>query len=300
MRLLVLPLVALLALATSASAAEQGRGVATRVTVFGDSAATAIAYDPEAKRILGRGIDLRLEVAACRRLALASCPYEGVRAPNVVERAEALGRELGSVVVVVVGYNDYENVYGDNIETALRIFQRAGVERVVWVTLREGRSSWARMNRDIGQAASRHPEMSVVDWNTHVASHPAWLQPDGVHLTAEGARAMATLLNTSLVGLGVATKPSAARPARRLAIVASALPGARVGRVYAAQVRAAGGAAPYRWTVAQGSPPPGLRLSPGGRVSGVPRRAGRFRFVARVTDRAGVVRTTTLVLAVAR
>ena len=46
-----------------------GRSVKTRVTVFGDSAATAMAYDPEARRTLGRGIDLRLEVAACRRLA---------------------------------------------------------------------------------------------------------------------------------------------------------------------------------------------------------------------------------------
>ena len=133
MRVSIVALVVTLILSASASAAQQGRGVATRVTVFGDSAATAMAYDPEAKRILGRGIDLRLEVAACRRLALLSCPYEGARPQNVVERAQELGRELGSVVVVAVGYNDYENVYGDNIETALRIFRRAGVEHVVWV-----------------------------------------------------------------------------------------------------------------------------------------------------------------------
>ena len=39
-----------------------------RVTIFGDSAATAMAYDPAAKRTLSRGIDLKLELAACRRL----------------------------------------------------------------------------------------------------------------------------------------------------------------------------------------------------------------------------------------
>ena len=55
MRVPVLAFVVSLALAASAAAAEQGRGVATRVTVFGDSAATAMAYDPTAKRILGRG-----------------------------------------------------------------------------------------------------------------------------------------------------------------------------------------------------------------------------------------------------
>ena len=50
---------------------------AVRVTVFGDSAATAMAYDADAKRTLGRGIDLRLEVAVCRRLGDLSCPYDG-------------------------------------------------------------------------------------------------------------------------------------------------------------------------------------------------------------------------------
>lgn len=59
--------------------------------MFGDSAATAIAYDPVAKKILGRGVDLRLEVAACRRLGDLSCPYDGERPPNVIDRATTLG-----------------------------------------------------------------------------------------------------------------------------------------------------------------------------------------------------------------
>jgi hypothetical protein len=111
--------------AGAVSGLAHGHGQAeARVTVFGDSAATAMAYDPEAKRILGRAIDLRLEVAACRRVGEASCPYDGVRPPNVIERATELGRELGSVVVVIVGYNDYENTYADNMEKALATFQK--------------------------------------------------------------------------------------------------------------------------------------------------------------------------------
>ena len=86
-------------------AGAQGGSAAppVRVTVFGDSAATAMAYDPDAKRTLGRGIDLRLEVAACRRLGDTSCPYDGVRPPTVIERAATLGTEIGPVVVVIVG-----------------------------------------------------------------------------------------------------------------------------------------------------------------------------------------------------
>jgi hypothetical protein len=156
------------------------------------------------------------------------------------------------------------------------------------------------MNGDIAQAARRHPEMSVLDWNAHAVSHPSWLQPDGVHLTPEGARAMATLLNTSLVGLGVASKEPAMRSSRGLAIVARALPRARVGRPYAAQLRAAGGKPGYRWTVHQGSLPRGLQLTRGGRIGGVPERAGSFRLVVRVADHGGAVRTRTLVLLVTR
>ena len=52
----------------------------------------------------------------------------------MIDRATDLGRELGSVVVVIVGYNDYEASYGQNIEDALAAFRKAGVERVLWST----------------------------------------------------------------------------------------------------------------------------------------------------------------------
>ncbi len=287
------------ALAVSAVAAGETQLDARRVTIFGDSAATAMAYDPEAKRILGRGIDLRLEVAACRRLASESCPYDGVRPPNVVERAQALGRELGSVVVVVVGYNDYEGAYAGDMEEALGVFRKAGVEHVVWATLREGRPSWAQMNGDILRASKRHPEMSVLDWNAHAQANPAWLQPDGIHLTPEGARGMATLVSSSLVQLGVAPKPPVAKPVRTLSIVARSLPYGRTGRGYSARLRALGGDAPYRWTRIGGVLPPGLRLASSGLVKGVPAREGRYRVTLRVIDRAGTRRSRSFVLGIA-
>ena len=89
-----------------------------------------MAYDPDARRTLSRGIDARLELAACRRLGDASCPYDGVRPPNVIERATQLGAQLGPVVVVIVGYNDYEANYAANIEQALSVFTKAGVPDV--------------------------------------------------------------------------------------------------------------------------------------------------------------------------
>ena len=286
--------------AQTAPAEGAGQSTATRVTIFGDSAATAMAYDPEAKRILGRGIDLKLEVAACRRLATLSCPYDGIRPPNVVERAATLGRELGPVVVVIVGYNDNENTYRENIEEALTVFRTSGVKQVLWATLRESRSSWARMNRDIEQAAKSHPEMRVLDWNAQVLGRPAWLEPDAIHLTPAGARGMATLVTTSLVELGVAPKQPPATAVRTLAIAAGSLAPGRIGRSYAKRIRAHGGVAPYRWTELRGTLAPGLRLGRDGFVRGVPTRVGRFRFVVRVVDRTGTARTRPIALEIAR
>jgi len=291
--------VAALAALTLAAAADGGSSAATRVTVFGDSAATSMAYDPSARRTLGRGIDLRLELAACRRVGDASCPYDGVRLPNVIDRATQLGSELGPVVVVIVGYNDYEANYADNIEQALATFRKAGVTRVLWATLHESRSDYAAMNEMIRDAGRRHPEMTVLDWNAVSRDNPGWFQPDGIHLTATGAEGMARMVNDALVDLGISPKP-AAPPARRLLAIASrALPSGRHGQAYTALLRATGGTMPYRWTRVGGTLPPGVRLTTTGRLSGVPGRAGRFTVWARVADRSGAARMRVFSLRIA-
>ncbi len=299
-RLIVLATVVALAgaLAGVAPGADPGRSDKIRVTVFGDSAATAMAYDPKAREILGAGVDLKLEVAACRRLGDLSCPYDGVRPPNVIERASELGRELGPVVVVAVGYNDYENNYADNIEETLRVLEKSGVEHVLWATLREERQSWARMNEMIAAAAKKHTEVTVIDWNDRARVHPDWLQPDGIHLTPAGAQGMASMINDSLVSLGVAT--GAGTVARQLSIAAGTLPRALVGRPYSARLQARGGTAPYRWTRVSGAMAPGLRLTSSGLVKGTPKRLGRYRIVFRVVDGAGATRTRAFVLGVER
>ena len=271
-----------------------------RVTVFGDSVATAMQYDPDAKRVLARGIDLQLEAAACRRLGDTSCPYDGVRPPNVVDRATQLGTALGPVVVVVVGYNDYEANYAKNIDDAMAAFRKAGVQRVLWATLFEERRSWADMNEMIAAAARKYPEITILDWNALAKQNPSWIQPDASpHLTAAGAEGMATMIEDSLVQLGVAPKappPPAARAA--LSIASRTLPAAREGRKYAARLRAVGGKAPYRWTRTAGSLAPGLRLAANGRLTGVAGKNGTFRLRVRVVDGAGTARARILSLRV--
>ena len=253
-----------------------------RVTVIGDSVTGALAYDERAQAILKKGIDLRLELAPCRRVDQTSCPYNGVRPPNVIELVTTAGRSLGPTVVVAVGYNDGESEYAQNVENALAALREAGVERVLWTTLRAERQSYLNMNEMIRAAAARHPELTLVDWNLYSRSHPDWFQPDGLHLDFDGAQALATLLHDALARLEIPLAPSP-KP-KGLTVKALQLDGGKAGEPYVGRLLARGGLPPYRWGPASGIVPNGLRLSAAGRLTGTPAKPGRFSFVVRVTD----------------
>lgn len=253
----------------------------TRVTVIGDSIASAIVLDEAPKRVLARGIDLDLQLAVCRRLVGESCPYRGARPLSLVDLLPTL--RLGSTVVVATGYNDFESTFADVIEASLRALRQEGVENVLWLTLRAERQSYLGMNDDLREAADRHPELTVVDWNLYSRSHPDWFQDDGLHLNFDGALAMATLVHRSLDRLGLVTVPAARTPA----ITTKTLPPAGVGRPYLARLTASGGARPLTWRRTSGVLPAGVRLRRDGTLLGTPRAAGRLTPTLRATDALG-------------
>jgi autotransporter-associated beta strand protein len=80
---------------------------------------------------------------------------------------------------------------------------------------------------------------------------------------------------------------------------ASPLPSGQVGVSYSATLEATGGTTPYTWSVASGSLPGGLTLSPAGAVSGTPTAAGTFAFTAQVTDHAAATASKSFTIAVA-
>lgn len=250
-----------------------------RVTLIGDSVADALEYSPDARRLLGVGVDLKLQIAPCRRVDQLSCPYQGVRPPNVIELVSTIGTDLGQTVIVAVGYNDYDTQYAGNIESALLQLRAAGVTRVIWPTLRAAYHSYLTMNDDIRAAAARHPEMTVVDWNVYSRSHPDWFQKDGLHLTDTGAIALSTLLHRALVNLGVAPLP--------VTIATSVLGELRRGRPYTGRLAVRGGRPPYRWT-APVAFPRGLHLLADGRVVATPLvRTGTYALQVKVADAVG-------------
>jgi hypothetical protein len=62
------------------------------------------------------------------------------------------------------------------------------------------------------------------------------------------------------------------------------LPAAIAGRPYDAQLEANLGTTPYHWRVIGGRLPRGLRLTPAGKLRGVPRVRGEHTLTVRVAD----------------
>jgi hypothetical protein len=176
-------------------AAAAGR---THVTFVGDSVADALAYMPAAERSFSRGFDVHFDLRVCRRLATPGCPYQGATPSSALGVVDSSGSHLGPVLVVDVGYNDdpadYRHGMDDLVETAGAL----GVKRIVWVTLRESQSIYRQTNAVIRSEAKRFPSVEVADWNAWSAGKP-WFRSDGLHLTAEGAIALAAWLRPYLV-----------------------------------------------------------------------------------------------------
>jgi hypothetical protein len=280
----------LLALVLGAVSAQAGTRDLQHVTVIGDSVADGVGNDSNAVAILRQGIELDLEVAACRRVDQQSCTVDGVQPPNVVQLVKTMGSKLGPNVVIAVGYNDYEDQYAQNIQNALAALQAAGVKHVWWLTLRAAHHGYVNMNDDIAAAAQSDPQLSVIDWNVYSRSHPDWFQADGLHLLAPGSAAMATLIHQSLIDDGVAARP--------VQLVTKTLPVAHRAKRYRATLRAASGDAPYRWSLLERAPR-GIHLEATGAIIGKPLvKPGAYVLNVRVKDSDGSFDTRRITLRV--
>jgi hypothetical protein len=171
------------------------------VTLIGDSVADEIAYLASARALIARGVRLRLEVAPCRRLAAESCTVAGYRPQTALELVRSRGRALGQVAIVALGYNDYESSFAHDASQVLTALHHAGVSEVLWLTLRANHHLYLTMNDTIRGLAATTPWLTVVDWNRYSRSHPDWFKDDGLHLTHEGATAMARLVHRALAAL---------------------------------------------------------------------------------------------------
>jgi hypothetical protein len=204
---------ALAALVLGAGGGAAATSSAPRVTVFGDSIADALAYVPEARTFLGEGLDLRLELAPCRKLVPIGCPYMGSRPPSVLDLVQTSSLlQLGNIVVVDVGYNDPANNYDTDMAQVVSALLDRGVGHIVWVTMREQNDDYRTINAVIRGAPARWPQLEVADWESASRGHD-WFNVDGLHLNAAGALGLAKLLRPYILSAcGAACQGSGPAP----------------------------------------------------------------------------------------
>ena len=131
-------------------------------------------------------------------------------------------------------------------------------------------------------------------WSIAGGSLPAGMTLDGSTGTLSGAPSASGSFSFTVrvtdSGGQTATKDFTLAVSAALTITTSpVLPGGSVGFNYSQTLLAAGGRAPYTWSITSGATPAGISLNAStGVVAGVPTASGDFHFTATVTDGASV------------
>ncbi len=96
------------------------------------------------------------------------------------------------VAIVELGYNDGQSGLGAEIDQVMQALVSKGVRVVGWVTMSERRivngvPTFAAGNRALRTAATRWPQLRILDWATHSAgsANDRWFS-DNVHLSPTG------------------------------------------------------------------------------------------------------------------
>ena len=94
--------------------------------------------------------------------------------------------------------------------------------------------------------------------------------------------------------------PRGSSSREKLAITTALFRPAKVGKLYGAKVKTAGGVEPTSWRIIAGGCPSGIRFDRTlGMLAGTPKKAGRYRVTFEATDALGVVSKKTLTIIVA-
>jgi hypothetical protein len=172
--------------------------------MVGDSTLAIIRNMPQTHELFV-GFDPVVDAQGCRRLVWPSCwSNTDLRTPNTVEEAIIGTPGVLDVVVVMAGYNDWNDPFGSFVDTIMRAARSKGARHVVWLTYSEGRppgssatarAAYAQNTHDLWASAPRHPDLVVADWRTYHARSVGWMSPDGVHLDPRGGFGLADYIS---------------------------------------------------------------------------------------------------------
>jgi hypothetical protein len=180
------------------------------LTIFGDSVAAALDWDPTARQVIENGNRVTYELQPCGRLTTPGC-FTSHPPPSVLAEIKTLGRRIGPTVVILVGYNDDPHVYYAGIDKVLHAMHRWGVKQVLWLTLRPVNQQYRITNSVIRGASHRFSWMTVVPWGAYSSPHKSWFGSDGIHFTAAGAVQFAIYVHRTLKSYGLTGPKSSTR-----------------------------------------------------------------------------------------
>jgi hypothetical protein len=188
--------------APSAPAVRLDPPTITRALVLGDSALAALDWVPAAQQAV-LGFDATLDLEACRRLYLPSCPSSGGRLPPTAYEELAMHGPDFDVLVVAVGYNDVASVTATSFQHVVERARLMGYDRIVWWTLRTPSAGFAERNAVIAAqlASGDYPDVVLADWGGYSAGMGHWFVADGVHFRPLGAWAAADYLTRKMAFL---------------------------------------------------------------------------------------------------
>jgi len=174
--------------------------VPRRVLMVGDSTLAVIRNMPQTHELFV-GFDAVVDAEGCRRLVWPSCWSDtDFRVPNTIQEAILATPGVLDVVVVMAGYNDWNDPFGTFVDTIMQTARSKGARQVVWLTYSVGAppesspaaiAAYAQNTRDLWASASRHPDLIVADWRTYNSRSIGWMAPDGVHLDPLGGFGLA-------------------------------------------------------------------------------------------------------------
>lgn len=241
-----------LAVAAPGAAAEATRTVGydgagpsvARIGLIGDSTLSALRWTDELGPL--QRWNYTFDAETCRRTITPSCRADGRTPENVLAVMRRLSGQLGTALVMMEGYNDPVDRFGEAVDAVVAEARAQGVSSVLWLTLRTaGAPRFGGHNDVLEQRAQQYRGYLVLaDWATYSAGHPDWVGNGGIHLSRTGAPALAQFIADSVAGLlGAAPAPA---PATSWADVRAGDRGARVTQVQQALlgrgIRLVGGA----------------------------------------------------------
>jgi len=186
-----------------------------RATIISDSAMAGVRWNGALPGLRGFNPDDRLE--SCRRLVDMSCNGREGRRPNtaLVEVGLLPQALANDVLIMAVGYNDYDSRFATQSRQVLDAAVAKGYQTIVWITYREdvtyvlpsdtGRaiSNYQNMNDELRRlvASGNYPALTLWDLDDYTSGADVVFTTDGVHQLEYGSWLVADWLSRKMAAL---------------------------------------------------------------------------------------------------